>query len=49
MKTATSGERLTAAEKLLKELGVTEPHEIHLDAIAYYKGVTVDYRPIRAG
>ncbi len=35
---------MTASELLLQELGITEPHEIDLEAIAYYVGVTVKYR-----
>lgn len=40
------GEALRPAEKLLKELGVTEPGDIDLEAIAYYQGVAVNYRPL---
>ncbi len=35
---------LTSAEKLLQELGITEPQEIDLEAIAYYVGARVRYR-----
>lgn len=34
---------LTPAEKLLQELGITEPQEINLEAIAYYVGARVRY------
>lgn len=37
---------LTSAEKLLQELGITEPQEINLEAIAYYVGARVRYRPL---
>jgi uncharacterized protein DUF955 len=36
--------RLTPAERLLQELGVTEPSEIDLEAIAFYLGARVRYR-----
>lgn len=38
--------RLTQAERLLQELGVTEPEEIDLDAIAFHVGARVRYRPL---
>lgn len=38
--------RLTAAERLLQELGITEPNEIDLDAIAFHSGARVRYRPL---
>jgi hypothetical protein len=34
------------AERLLQELGVTEPKEIDLEAIAWYVGCTVKYREL---
>jgi hypothetical protein len=37
---------LSPAERLLQELGVTEPEEIDLDAIAYYVNARVRYRPL---
>ena len=37
---------LSSAEKLLQELGVTEPREIDLEAIAQYQGVAVNYRSL---
>jgi hypothetical protein len=37
---------LTQAEHLLQELGVTEPSEIDLDAIAYHVNARVRYRPL---
>jgi hypothetical protein len=37
---------LTAAERLLKELGVTDPKEIDLEAIAWTLGARVKYRPL---
>lgn len=37
---------LTPAERLLQELGITEPNEIDLDAIAFHAGVRVRYRPL---
>lgn len=37
---------LTPAEQLLQELGVTEPGEIDLEAIAYHIGVRVRLRPL---
>ncbi len=39
-------EALSPAEKLLQELGVTEPREIDLEAIAHYQGVAVSYRSL---
>jgi hypothetical protein len=38
--------RLTPAESLLQELGVTEPNEIDLEAIAFHVGARVRYRPL---
>lgn len=38
--------RLTPAEELLQEVGVTEPHEIDVEAIAWYCGARVKYRPL---
>jgi Zn-dependent peptidase ImmA (M78 family) len=35
---------LTRAEKLLKKLGITEPDEIDLEAIAFYVGARIRYR-----
>ena len=37
---------LTPAEQLLQELGVTEPDEIDLEAIAFHAGARVRYRPL---
>ena len=37
---------LSAAERLLQDLGVTEPGEIDLEAIAYHLNATVQYRPL---
>jgi len=37
---------LTPAERLLQELGVTEPDEIDLEAIAYHVGAHIRYRPL---
>ena len=37
---------LNAAQDVLKELGVTEPSEIDVDAIAWSLGVRVKYRPL---
>ena len=37
---------LTEAEQLLQELGITEPEEIDLEAIAYYVGATIKRRPL---
>lgn len=37
---------LQPAEQLLQELGVTEPEEIHLEAIAYFVGANVRYRAL---
>jgi hypothetical protein len=37
---------LTAAEKILQALGIEEPGEIDLEAIAWHMGVTVRYRPL---
>jgi hypothetical protein len=38
--------RLTPAEILLRELGVTDPHEIDLEAIAFHLGARIRYRPL---
>jgi hypothetical protein len=37
---------LTPAEILLQELGITEPEEIDLEAIAYHVGARVRFRPL---
>jgi hypothetical protein len=37
---------LTPAEELLQELGITEPEEIELDAIAYHVGARLRFRPL---
>jgi hypothetical protein len=37
---------LTPAEALLQELGITEPKEIDLEAIAYHVGARVRFRPL---
>lgn len=37
---------LSPAEQLLQELGVSEPSEIHLEAIAWHVGVRVKYEPL---
>jgi len=37
---------VTPAERLLQELGVTEPSEIDLEAIAFHVGARVRYRPL---
>lgn len=37
---------LTPAERLLQELGVSEPKDIDLEAIAYYLGARIKYRPL---
>jgi hypothetical protein len=38
--------KLTAAEKALKSLGITEPGDIDLEAIAWTFGVKVKFRPL---
>jgi Zn-dependent peptidase ImmA (M78 family) len=43
--TATSRYRSPAA--LLKELGITEPEDIHIEAIAEYCGATIVYEPLQ--
>jgi hypothetical protein len=40
------GQLVTRAERLLQQLGVTEPEEIDLDAIAFYLGARVRYWPL---
>jgi Zn-dependent peptidase ImmA (M78 family) len=35
------------AESLVKDLGITDPKDIDLDAIAHLLGVTVQYQPLR--
>jgi Zn-dependent peptidase ImmA (M78 family) len=37
---------VTAAERILIDLGISEPMEIDLDAIAWTRGAVVNYRPI---
>ena len=37
---------LTAAERILQSLGVTDPKEIDLEAIAWTQRVVVNYRPL---
>jgi IrrE N-terminal-like domain len=37
---------LTAAERLLQELGITEPQEIDLEAIAFHLGARVRFRKL---
>lgn len=36
----------TSAERLLRELGVTDPRDIDLEAIAWHVGVRIRYRPL---
>lgn len=36
----------THAELILRELGITEPQEIDIEAIAWHMGATVRYRPL---
>lgn len=38
--------KFSAAEQLLRELGITEPAEIDLEAIAYHVGASLRYRPL---
>lgn len=38
--------RLTAAESLLKDLGITAASEIDIEAIAYHAGAFIKYRPL---
>jgi Zn-dependent peptidase ImmA (M78 family) len=37
---------VTAAERILMGLGITEPKEIDLEAIAWSRGAVVEYRPL---
>jgi Zn-dependent peptidase ImmA (M78 family) len=37
---------LTAAERILKSLGIESPGEIDLEAIAWTRGAVVNYRPL---
>jgi hypothetical protein len=37
---------LTPAERMLLDLGIAEPKDIDLDAIAWTRGAVVNYRPI---
>ena len=37
-----------SAEAILRRLGVTDPSEIDLEAIAWYLGARVRYRPLSA-
>jgi Zn-dependent peptidase ImmA (M78 family) len=39
---------LTAAEQVLADLGVTDPSEIDLEAIAWTQGARVRYRPMKS-
>jgi Zn-dependent peptidase ImmA (M78 family) len=36
----------TAAERILQSLGITDPQEIDLEAIAWSRGAVVNYRPL---
>jgi hypothetical protein len=38
--------RLTQSEQLLQKLGITDPSEIDLEAIAFYVGALVRFRPL---
>lgn len=38
---------MTAPEQILQSLGVTDPKEIDLEAIAWIRGAAVNYRPLR--
>lgn len=38
--------KLTPAERLLQSLGVTEPQEIDVEAIAYHLGALIKYHPL---
>lgn len=38
---------LTPAERILQSLGITDPKEIDLEAIAWTRGAAVNYRPLR--
>jgi hypothetical protein len=40
---------MTTAERFLQSLGVTDPQEIDLEAIAWTQGVVVNYRPLDGG
>ena len=40
--------RLSPAEELLKDLGVASPGDIDIEAIAYYVGAVIKYRPLTA-
>lgn len=46
MKMAIQYEKLSDAEKLLFDLGIRQPGEIDLDAIALTRNVKVNYRPL---
>jgi hypothetical protein len=37
---------VTAAERILMGLGISDPKEIDLEAIAWSRGVLVEYRPL---
>jgi Zn-dependent peptidase ImmA (M78 family) len=37
---------VTAAERILRGLGISDPKEIDLEAIAWSRGVLVEYRPL---
>ena len=37
---------LTPAERILKSLGIEDPGEIDLEAIAWTRGAVVEYRPL---
>lgn len=39
-------ENISIAERLLQELGITEPKEIDIEAIAYHVGAIIRYRPL---
>lgn len=37
---------MTAAERILRSLGISDPQEIDLEAIAWAQGAAVNYRPL---
>jgi Zn-dependent peptidase ImmA (M78 family) len=39
---------MTAAERILQALGIADPHDIDLEAIAWTQGAVVNYRPLES-
>jgi len=47
MSTSPTGKRYGSASQLIDDLGISEPSEIDVEAIAQYCGATIVYQPLR--